>query len=106
MGYVDDHLLPGERIAYRAHLHKLAFLLPGIISAAIFVGALVAFYNERYPLGIIALVAAALPALYAWIMYSSSEFAITDKRVVIKIGFVQRRTVETLLGKVEAIGVE
>ncbi len=38
--------------------------------------------------------------------YMSDEFAITNKRVVIKVGFLRRRTVEMLLMKVEAIEVD
>jgi hypothetical protein len=31
---------------------------------------------------------------------------VTDKRVIIKVGWIQRRTLETMLGKVEGIGVD
>ena len=49
-----------------------------------------------------ALVLAALAlALLGWtvIVYRSSEFAVTDRRVIIKVGWLRRRTVETMLGK-------
>jgi len=38
-------------------------------------------------------------------MYATSEFGITDKRVLIKTGFIQRNSHEILLSKVEAIKV-
>ena len=40
------------------------------------------------------------------IRYISSEFAVTDKRVLGKLGFIERESMETLLSKVEAIGVD
>src|SRR5262249_21932773 len=33
-------------------------------------------------------------------------FAVTDKRVVIKVGWIRRRTLETMLSKVEGVGVD
>ena len=45
-------------------------------------------------------------AFAVWIRYVSSEFAVTDKRVIIKIGLLHRRTLEMLLIKVEAISVD
>jgi uncharacterized membrane protein YdbT with pleckstrin-like domain len=41
-----------------------------------------------------------------WIRASSSEFAITNKRVLIKVGLVRRHSLELLLQKVEGIGVD
>jgi uncharacterized membrane protein YdbT with pleckstrin-like domain len=44
--------------------------------------------------------------LSAYLGWRCSEFAVTDKRVLIKTGIVSRHTLETLLTKVENIGVE
>ena len=41
-----------------------------------------------------------------WIKSSSSEFAITNKRVLIKVGLIRRHSLELLLQKVEGIGVD
>ena len=40
------------------------------------------------------------------IHYASSEFAVTNKRVVIKVGFINRKTLEMVLTKVETIRVD
>ena len=53
-------------------------------------------------LGIIGLVLMLPP----WIKSSSSEFAITNKRVLIKVGLIRRHSLELLLQKVEGIGVD
>jgi uncharacterized membrane protein YdbT with pleckstrin-like domain len=41
-----------------------------------------------------------------WIRSVSSEFAITNKRVLIKVGLIRRHSLELLLQKVEGIGVD
>jgi uncharacterized membrane protein YdbT with pleckstrin-like domain len=106
MGYVEEHLLPGERVQHRAHLHKIVFLGPAALSTLILLGAVLAFSQGFNAAGGIALLAAAVPLVSAYIPFASSEFAVTDKRVIIKVGLVQRRTLETMLGKVEGIGVD
>ena len=107
MGYVEDQLLPGERVKYRAHLHKLIFILPVLFALLAIVGAVLTFTAANSVWGALALlVLGAIPVLIALIKYTSSEFAVTDKRVIIKVGFIKRRTLETMLGKVEGIGVE
>src|SRR5262245_10029499 len=40
------------------------------------------------------------------IEYATSEFGVTNKRVIIKVGFLRRRTLELLLRHVEAISVD
>jgi uncharacterized membrane protein YdbT with pleckstrin-like domain len=106
MSYVDDNLVPGERIVYRAHLHWKTF----VPSAAVFVlfttWAVLFAVNENTLGAAIVFVLGALPLAAAYVRYRSSEFAVTDKRVLIKTGVIRRHTLETLLSKVENISVE
>ncbi len=106
MGYVDDHLLPGEQVKYRTHLHKLIFVIPGLLAALFTAGAIWAFSAGVAWAGLLLIAAGFVPLLIEYIKYTSSEFAVTDKRVIIKVGWIRRRTLETMLAKVEGIGVE
>lgn len=106
MSYVEEHLLPGERITYRAHLHKIIFLVPVGIAVLLIVAGFAAISADYSPLAIVAFVAALVPLVWSYVTHKSSEFAVTDKRLVVKTGFVQRRTLENMLGKVENIGVD
>jgi uncharacterized membrane protein YdbT with pleckstrin-like domain len=108
MSYLDDHLLDGEQIVYRARLHWTIF---GIAIAVVLLGAALAIVLSIYApeywylgavLGGIGLLLAIGPA----INYTSSEFAVTNKRVLSKTGFIERESDETLLSKVEGIGVD
>ena len=47
-----------------------------------------------------------LLAVRPWVRYSSTEFAITDKRLMAKVGFISRKTFDLLLTKVESIQVD
>jgi len=105
MSYTESHLLPGETIKYKGHLHWFPFL-PAYLVVALFTGAAIAgFAVGLLPVGIIGLAVAIPTFLWLYITRVTSEFSVTDKRVVIKVGFIQRRTVETMLGKVESIQV-
>ena len=45
-------------------------------------------------------------AIKAYFMYQFSEYGITDKRIVMKTGWIQRRSIEIFLEKVEAIYID
>jgi uncharacterized membrane protein YdbT with pleckstrin-like domain len=108
MSYLDDHLLAGERVVYRARVHWIIFATAIVVIALGIVLAIVlGVYQPAYwylgaALAGIGLLLAIAPAIH----YASSEFAVTDKRVVAKLGFIERESLETLLSKIEAIGVD
>ncbi|HEY6000770.1 MAG TPA: PH domain-containing protein [bacterium] len=110
MGYVDRNLLPGETVEYRAHLHPVIFLQSAVFGV---IGLGFVVYGLASPglavfwvLGAIFLIYAASFGIGRAILYLSSEFAITNKRVVIKVGLIHRHTLEMLLTKVETIRVD
>ena len=110
MGYVEENLMPGEQIMYRANLHWIIYAAPlffGLVGIVIVVSS----FGNRYQaplegLGGLFLIVAGLLGLSRWIISRTSEFAVTNKRVVIKVGLIRRHTLELLLAKVESIGVE
>jgi hypothetical protein len=103
MGYVENNLLPNEQVTYRARLHWIIYGLPiAILGIAILV---VALGGGAIAGGVIAVVGL-LFLLPPWIRSTSSDFAITNKRVLIKVGLIRRHSLELLLQKVEGIGVD
>jgi uncharacterized membrane protein YdbT with pleckstrin-like domain len=103
MSYVESNLLPNEQITYRARLHPVIYALPVLV----FVVALLAALGgggwiAGGAIGVIGFVLFLPP----WIRSASSEFAITNKRVLIKVGLIRRHSLELLLQKVEGIGVD
>ena len=100
MGYVEDNVLPNERVTYRAHLSRMLFVLPLCIAI---IGLALCYWS--WVAGAVALFVAAVVGLQRYIHYASSEFAVTDRRVIIKVGVLRRRTLEMQLAKIEAVAV-
>ena len=76
--YVEQNLTAGERVVYETNLHWIIFFsLKGFLT--FFIAPLIAL--------------------------STSEFAITNKRVIIKVGVISRRTLEMNLNKIESVNV-
>ena len=101
VGYLESNLLSDEQLVYKARLHGIIFVKP---CAIIFLG-LIFLFIQPIIAGVVLVIglAAALPT---WVDYVSSEFGVTNKRVIIKVGFIRRRTLELLLRHVEAISVD
>ena len=111
MSYVDKHLLENEKVVYRARVHRVIFLPP---LALAFLGILLSFLiyyqlnsgKAAEIVGAVFLILVILLAVPRYIRYVTSEFAVTNKRVIVKVGLFYRDTLELVLAKVETIGVE
>lgn len=112
MGYVDRNLMPGEMVIAKARLHWLVFL-PALLWIGVSVGVIIAgsFFDSAAIAWSVAVVGVALlffamvKGIGAGLRYWTSEFAVTTKRLVVKVGLIRRNTLELLLSKVEAVGV-
>jgi len=110
VGYVERHLLPGERVVYRTRLHWVMFIKPVLL---MLVGAVLAVVLWRVAdppwLWIVGAVLFA-GGLGWWLVHyvevMTSEFAVTSSRLILKVGLISRYTTELLLTKVESIGVQ
>ena len=110
MGYVEENLMTGESVVYCARLQRVMFALPALlflIGAAIALSARgqqdLAFVSV---LGVLLILGAVLVLIIRVVAYRTSEFAVTTKRIIIKVGLIRRRTLELLLTKVETVGVD
>lgn len=106
MSYIKSQLLPGEEIKYRGHLHRSIFAPAFSFAVVAVLSFVVVVQSGDLPIFWGLLGAAIVSYIWAQILYSTSEFVVTNKRVVIKVGWLRRRTVETMLSKVEGINVE
>ena len=108
MASLDRHLLPGERIVHRARPHWVMFLGPVLLAVAgLVLGGLLEYAaGDYWYVGAVVAGLALVLAIAPVVRYATSEYAITDKRVLARVGVLERRSLETLLGKIEAIGVE
>jgi uncharacterized membrane protein YdbT with pleckstrin-like domain len=102
MGFIEESLMPGEKVIYRAKLHWIFIFWPCIW---LFIGIVFLIGMETRPLGIILTLFSLLWLGLRLIIYNTSEFGVTDQRVLMKTGFVKRTSLEILLKKVEMIQV-
>jgi uncharacterized membrane protein YdbT with pleckstrin-like domain len=104
--YVNSHLDPDERVVYEARIHWIVYLGPLLPIGA---GLVLAIPSDNYvtPWGGLALLAVGVISLVvAYVRQVTSEFAVTNRRVIVKTGFLSRRTIELNMSKVESIQVE
>jgi uncharacterized membrane protein YdbT with pleckstrin-like domain len=106
VGYVDKNLLDGEVVTFRTRLHWRLFV-PSVLGT-VFVMlpiaiALVAYHFAAW--AALPLALGAIMVLSAYLRRQGSEFAVTNKRVMIKLGVLSTLSLELLLSKVEGIAV-
>jgi uncharacterized membrane protein YdbT with pleckstrin-like domain len=112
--YIDEILQPGEKVLYSTNAHWI-FYLPAIVAwivalALLILSSTVGVVAPALVLvGWAAAAVIAVAALYftikAWFHRLSTETDVTDRRVVHKTGFINRRTFEMSLDKVESVDV-
>ena len=106
MSYVSRNLLAGEKVVYRTRLFWLLLAWPVLFLIVATVPiAWLASTDQWNDLAWIPLAVAVLILLGAIIKRQSSDFAVTNKRVLMKVGVFSTRSTELFLNKIEAIAV-
>lgn len=77
--YANKHLISNEKVAFEARLHWVIFFT------------LRSFFTLT---------------IAAWLERWLSEFVITNRRIIIKTGFIARNTFEMNLSKIESVNVD
>ena len=117
MSYIEKHLIEGETVVYQTRLHWIVLVVPLLLGAAVGLpGLLLVFHaaegtrnDSTGPMemgGAILLFVAFLLIVRGILNRNATEMAVTNRRIVVKVGVAARRTVEMLLSRVESIGVE
>jgi hypothetical protein len=96
-----EALLPTEQIIYRGHKHWIVFGYPllWLIVGFIFLVHIIALQK----LAVIPLLLALLTGIHASINYFISELVITNLRLLINIGFVQRISLQAPLENITSV---
>lgn len=116
MGYAEHNLISGETITYRGHVHWTALVTSVVPMMVIDILAIalvvVAFSREHAYRGVLLVAALALFLISAIIVLAgvlyrrAAEFVVTNKRIIAKVGLLQKQTVEIFLNKIESVGVD
>lgn len=109
MSYINRVLQPGETIVYASRLHWIVYLW-GLAVLALGAAGLI-FLPKDSARGIFLYASLAVCAVglgilvVAWIKRVTTEIAVTNKRLIFKVGFISRRTMEMNMDKIESIDV-
>lgn len=114
MSYIDKTLMKNEKLLYYVRPHWIIFSTPVfwlLVTILLFIfGPNVVMGNYMIgKLPIYAIVAlftlllAVITAISAVINYQTSEYGITNKRVLMKVGFIRRLSLEIYLQKIESV---
>jgi len=106
--YTAATLQPDERPLHQTHIHWIA-LSGSVIGAFFFLVviiqiAIVASWRDFYWAWLLLLMPVGI-LVSAAITIKTSELVITDRRVLIKVGFIQRHTFEMFISKIESVAV-
>jgi uncharacterized membrane protein YdbT with pleckstrin-like domain len=111
MSYAQSVLQPGEKIVLMARLHWIEYW-PAILSLVVGVGLLTWERVSEFNDVVIAATALVFAAsfvvffVHSWFIRWITEFAVTDRRVISKRGFINRSTNEMNTDKIESVQVD
>ena len=106
MGFIEKNLSTNERIIYKAHLHWFAFM-GGVFTLfliwAIAVG--ICLYNQIdwWIPTLITAVILIIGYVYITLVMKNTEYYITNRRLIVKRGILNRQTTELRLNKCEGV---
>lgn len=104
MSYINKALLPDEKIIYRSHPHWAIVFRPLFILILLSGVLLIGGRHSLLIVGFFSLLGLTT-CVSGLIVYYSSEFGITDKRVIMKSGFISRYAFENSLDRIEGVEI-
>jgi uncharacterized membrane protein YdbT with pleckstrin-like domain len=103
MQYIKKTLLPDEKIIYYSGPHFFVFY-PCFIWIIATIGLFL--FLPQFPWFLYFTFAVTIfYAISSYIIYISSEYGITDKRILMKVGLIRRASLEIFFHKIESINI-
>lgn len=117
MSYISRTLLDNEKVVYLTRPHWIIYTpsVATLIIAALLYGfgpyvAIIRMSIASFTLyEILSIIVAAFGAfsfIKAYIFHRTSEYGITNKRILMKMGWIERNSLELFLDKIEAVHVD
>lgn len=116
MSFISNNLLADEKIIYFIKPHWIVFssgawaiffaIMIAIAGADIFSISIIGGWSLNAIASIILLFIGLYWLIQGYIYFVTSEYGVTNKRVVIKTGWIERKSLEVLLDKVEGVLVD
>lgn len=101
MGYIENNLVDGERVLYRAKISWTIFFLPVLLSII-----LIWLASKIAPIAVIIVVIFGIFVIGSSLLtFLTTEFALTDRRIIAKKGIFRQRSLEIMLNKIESVSI-
>lgn len=109
--YLEQTLNPGEKVVLQAQIHPIFLFKPTFwLAVPVFLLLITISAPEIADLTVLPIIIMLPITLYRFIRaalrFMSTELAITNRRILAKVGFIGRRTSELLLASIESIRVD
>jgi len=121
LSYVEKHLIPGESVQYETRLHWIVMLGHAVVGILLVMFAIAipitwaslgaktkgsSVPGAIYLVALVVFLAGGALFLAGQLRRKATEMAVTSKRVIVKTGIAERRTVEILLSRIESVAVD
>jgi len=119
MGNIEDNIMSVEKVIYRTTMTKvplrISLIFIGLCVILMIIASIIGTDLDKHTIGIAPIIfmislllflisLIVLPFIY--IKYKTSEYVVTDQRVIIKTGLLNKKSSEILLKKVESVYIE
>jgi len=106
MSYVERNLIEGEEIRFRTGLHWIVLFSSALLTLIFFaIGIFVLLIGKSISFSLFLIGFGALIFVWGLMRRNATEMAITNKRVIVKVGLIRRSTMEVFISKIESIDV-
>jgi uncharacterized membrane protein YdbT with pleckstrin-like domain len=125
MSYIDNNLLPGETVTFRTKKHPIVFLVPGVflILALLFsidntitntINHTLSIITHNIPYvsaihripALIFILMMMFSGVQQWIVYAMSDYVVTNKRIIMREGLLDRRTSDLRLATISSVSID
>ena len=109
MSYVSSSLISGEEVKHWGKVHYFIFLKPvilGFITVAIIISAMANKMPEAALFSVVFAIPGFIYFIQSIIWYFTTEYAITDRRIILKTGLISRKASELFLNKAEGLKID
>lgn len=107
MGFIEKNLLPDEHILFQTRKTLFIFVFPVLWTIlCIFTSSYINTNPILVTINWVPWLIALIFWLYVWIEYVTSQFVITNKRVMMREGFFNRHATELRLATISQVNVD
>jgi uncharacterized membrane protein YdbT with pleckstrin-like domain len=109
MSYVNDNLIVSEDVLFQTRQHWIRLVGPAILAACMLSLSLICAFQEAPAFGTVALLTFLLAVIVvgvSFLRWKATEYAVTNKRLIVKSGILTHNSEEIMVDKIESIGVD